>query len=390
MLCQVKFCIIGKYIIKSENRGYANYLVLKVMGKRKKILFAVLDWGLGHATRSIPLIRVLAKDYEVIVAATGRPYELLKDEFPYLQHLDVPDYGVKYSKTSWLLLPYLAVQIPGIIYKFVKEHRTIEKIVTEKKIDLVISDNRYGVYSSKVPSYFITHQLRFRFPKILRRFEIFSEYFNRFFFSKFRKVFIPDASGFPNLSGDLAHKGGIVKHDKIIYIGPVADVNSKIDREGGDVSLFVSISGPEPQRTLFEKLIMEQLKDISGNKIVVLGKPGDDIYLKTDDTEIFSHLPRKKIHEIMSKADIVISRSGYTTVMELAALGKKALFVPTPGQTEQEYLSSFYMEQGLYYSVSQSKMDLKKDLKKVYHNTQQQMEINCFDKFMVEIRESLS
>jgi len=176
--------------------------------RKKNVIYAILNWGLGHSTRSIPLIKALLEEkdvnsnnkYKVTIVSTGRSLNLLKKEFPRLDFIDLPDYNVKYSKKGSNLIFYIALQLPSIIYNLFREKNQIEKIVKEQDIDIIISDNRYGVFSTRkrsVKNYFITHQLRFKLPQILSSFEFFSEYFNRFFFRYYNKVFVMDNKEFP-------------------------------------------------------------------------------------------------------------------------------------------------------------------------------------------------
>ncbi|MDA3886735.1 MAG: glycosyltransferase [Candidatus Delongbacteria bacterium] len=326
---------------------------------KKKILYAVLNWGLGHATRSMPIIKELIKDNEVILVSTSRSLLLLKKEFPELEIIDYPDYSIKYTKHAKFLFISLALQIPKILIGLYREHKFAAKITREKKIDLIISDNRYGIYNYKVPSYFITHQLRFKMPKGLKFLENLTEYFNKFYFRKYKKIFIPDNENEPNFSGKLSHNTRRIKKGKLRYVGLLSDTK---ETESIISDYLVLISGPEPQRTKFENMVREQIKDIEGKKILVLGKTEIEETESEKDLEIYSHLSREKISKMINGAGLIISRPGYSTVMEVAAAGKKALFIPTPGQTEQEYLAEYYKDKGLFHYVPQNEMNLKNDI----------------------------
>ena len=383
---------------------------------KKNVLYAVLNWGLGHATRSIPIIKALIEEktsngsnkYNITLVSTGRSLSLLKREFPTSDYIDLPDYDIKYSKKGSNLIFYLVYQIPSIIYNLFREKNKIEQIVKERNIDIIISENRYGAFSTikrDVKNYFITHQLRFKLPKVLSFFEFLSEYFNRFFFRYYDKIFIMDNKDFPFFSGDLSHKGEIIKLDKLRYIGLFSDTKNKeiaeIEKDFNFISdrdintdidnlkkklndfLFINnsiknkksehildflvlISGPEPQRTIFENQIMSQIENIQGKKIVILGLTDEKDFIKEERGEVivFNYLPREIISNLINLTNLVICRSGYSTVMELVSLNKKALMIPTPGQTEQEYLSDFYLEQNLFYSVRQDHFNLFHDVNK--------------------------
>ena len=331
---------------------------------RKRVLFSVLNWGLGHATRSIPLIKALKKKNELFIASTGRSLILLEQEFPEITFFDLPDYKVRHTKNGFLLIPFLALQVPFILFRIIKEIIQTEKLVKKYNIDLIISDNRYGVFSRFIPSFFITHQLRFKLPKVLKKFEFLSEWYNRLFFKRYKRIFIIDSKENQSLSGELSNKGKITHHNKLVYLGILSSITRNNQSNPiNAIDVLFSISGPEPQRTYFEKTILNQINKIDGRKVVVLGKPDDtSSYKRLNDLEIYSHVSREKMSELMNRAKLIVSRSGYSTVMEIVALGKKALLVPTPGQTEQEYLADYYQYKGLFHIASQKNLDLKKEI----------------------------
>ena len=334
----------------------------------KRILFAVLNWGLGHSTRSIPLIQALSKKNRVIIASTGRSAELLKDEFPNLEHIDFPDYNVRYTKKGSLLIPFLGLQLPGIIFKLIREPFETAKLVEAHNIDIVISDCRYGVFSRKCPSFFITHQLRFKLPRALKSLELLSEYFNRLYFNFFRRIIVIDAKDEFNLTGDLSHRGKITRTKNLVYIGLLSSIEkAKVET---DIDILISVSGPEPQRTLFEKTVMNQIREIQGKKVVVLGRVDEDyFYKKEKDLEIYSYVNRIEMSGLMNRSKLIVSRSGYSTVIEIAALNKKALLIPTLGQTEQEYLASYYRSMNLFHIAAQNNLQLKKEIEHTINNT---------------------
>lgn len=380
------------------------------------VLYAVLNWGLGHATRSIPLIRALINSenenlkYNLTIASTGRALNLLQSEFPDLTFIDLPDYNIKYSNKGHNLIFYVAAQIPSIIYNMFIEHKETEVIVKHKNIAIIISDNRYGMFSRKkhVKNYFITHQLRFKLPSQFSFLEIIGELFNKFIFQFYQKILVMDNKGKPNISGDLSHKYIFLQSDKIKFIGLFSDTLKKSYSEiqkstnglwsidtlsmnlfnfiftgnnreelapmdnnwKNSLNYLVIISGVEPQRSLFEKKVLSQIQKLDGKKVIVLGITEEERFISDrskefneTETLIFNKLPRKIISDLMNLSEFVICRSGYSTVMDLVYLNKKALLIPTPGQTEQEYLAKYYKNENLFYSINQEKLDLKRDVK---------------------------
>ncbi len=335
--------------------------IAKTQILRKRILYAALDWGLGHATRSIPIIRALRTNNELVLASTGRSLRLLQAEFPELETIDFPDYGVRYSYRGRWLLVFLIIQLPRVIFRLFLEKVRTERIIGAEKIDMIFSDNRYGVYSRKVPCYLITHQLRYRLSRQLRGFEWISVWFNRLMFKNFNRVFVPDVEDDNNLAGALAHSYEWQGNSKICYIGILSSIDQETVEE--DIDLLVMISGPEPQRSIFEELFRQQIGTVPGRKIVVLGKPGEEPdWPETVDLSVFSHLDRKTMQQTINRSRMIIARSGYSTIMELAALRKKALLIPTPGQTEQEYLAEHLQKMKWWYTTTQDQLNLVRDL----------------------------
>ena len=337
------------------------------MPNKKRILFAIMGWGLGHATRCIPIIRSLMKENHVILASNGISATLLKQEFISLKCIDYPDYAIKYPRNKMMLLPLIALQLPSIILKLIKEHLQTQKVINDENIDLIISDSRYGVYSTGVPTYFIIHQLHFQLSGIFKSIEFLGEWFNIFMFRRYEEVIIPDVKSDQNLTGDLTHLGKISNHPKLHYLGVFCSVSEMNIKE--DIDYLFSVSGPEIQRTLFEEIILDQINNIPGKKVVVLGKPGDkQAYGAFRNTKIYNHVNREKQNELLNRAKFIVCRSGYTTVMELIALKKPALMIPTPGQTEQEYLASYYGQTGLFYTANQNGLDLLAELNKIQNS----------------------
>ena len=331
----------------------------------KTFLYFVLDWGLGHATRSIAVIRaILDQGHRVVIVSTGRSLSLLRREFENCVCIDMPDYHIRYSRFRPVLVAHLIAQVRGILMRIHREQRRTERLASRYGADCIVSDNRYGCFSKNIPSFLMTHQLRFHLPRQIAWSAWMSEWFNRFQFRHYAKVFVPDEASAPNLSGELSHRGRITSHQKLFYAGPLSSLKP-CRAGGGDIRFLFIVSGPEPQRTHLEKILMDQAGDLPGRKVMVLGKPEADHagVSWSRGLEIYPHVTRSRMAEFICNAGTIISRSGYSTIMDLAASGKKAILLPTPGQTEQEYLARHVMESGLFFSVEQKNLDLKKALK---------------------------
>ena len=369
------------------------------MSNQKTILVCPLDWGLGHATRCIPIINeFLSNNCRVIIGSSGKQKALLEQEFPNLTFLDLKGYEVEYPKTGSMTLKML-LQLPKINNAIKEEHCWLDKVIDEHQIDLVVSDNRYGLWNKKVKSILITHQIFVKAPVG----EGWIENVLKNYFDKFSEIWIPDVEGENNLSGDLSHKKPLTDNYKFIGIlsrfsSSLREHRSNLNEEEYDIMAI--ISGPEPQRTIFEKLVIEQLQKTKLKAIVLRGMPKMNVIanevkhhevafipekIKTDELsaqieqiasldslprndeniKIFNHFETEEFLNYLQKSKVVISRSGYSTIMDLAILGKKAILVPTPGQTEQEYLAKYHFEKGRFYTQKQNEFDLEKALEEL-------------------------
>jgi uncharacterized protein (TIGR00661 family) len=323
---------------------------------KEKILIAPLDWGLGHATRCIPIIYVLLqKGCEVIIAASGESGELLKKEFPQLKYIPLKGYDIKYSNhlPSWLAV---GKQIPKIILKIWQEHRWLKKIIDQEKISVVISDNRFGLWNNNIRSVYITHQVMIKCPKGLKIFEPILYFIHRFFISRYSQCWVPDfASKEKNLSGDLSHKYHLPAN--AIYIGSLSRfIYSPAAEYKYDVAAIVS--GIEPQRTIFESQLKKQLAKLSLKSIIVSGKPSEEKEEKSENVSSVSHLTSNHLETTLAASKLIICRSGYSGIMDLVRMKKNAVLIPTPGQTEQEYLAEELMKKGIFFSAKQSGFNL--------------------------------
>jgi uncharacterized protein (TIGR00661 family) len=238
----------------------------------------------------------------------------------------------------------------------------LKKIVRKIRPDLVISDNRYGLWSENVKSILITHQCSIKFPGFMKFLEYPAALFIRLLIEGFDDCWIPDYPGPQNLSGDLSHR--FPPPSNATYIGPISRFSIPvIPHEKAEklphADLLIMLSGPEPQRTRLEKTVLKQVQALSVSTIILQGLPGknETIEIGPHHTMI-SHLPSRELKGLIQNARFIICRSGYSSIMDLAGLKKKALIIPTPGQTEQEYLADYLAEKGMFLSCSQHDFDL--------------------------------
>lgn len=332
----------------------------------KKLLVAPLDWGLGHATRCVPVIRDLLNDHcEVWLAGEGIQEKLLREEFPSLPFLPLKGYRIKYGKSG--LMGRILLQIPSILRSIKEENRWLKEQVTKYGFEAMISDNRYGLYHENIFSVLITHQLYIK-SSLGKWSEKMLQQWNYKLIKRFNECWVPDEERENNLAGELSHP---LKLPPIPtkYIGPISrfvrksSFSEKKNTDEIKDHLLIILSGPEPQRTILENKIVDQIVNYPATAIIVRGLPGErNIIPSTNTIQFYNHLSSGELNSEAMKADFIISRSGYSTVMDIAALQKKSILIPTPGQTEQEYLADHLMKKRFAFCVDQNSFSLLKNI----------------------------
>lgn len=310
------------------------------MDIERKILVAPLNWGIGHATRCVPIINSLqTTGFRPIIASDGDALQYLQKEFPNLKSYTLPSNNIQYTKNGKFLKLKLLFQIPKILTTIRQEKKLVEQIIEKEQISGIISDNRFGVRSTKIPSVYLTHQITVMSGLTT----FFTSYFHQKIIKKFDECWVPDFKDKPRLSGKLAtlksHKLnlkyiGILSRFKINKSTPLqTEVNPKHE-------ILVLLSGPEPQRTILENKLIDEFSTTQKQVLFIRGIISDTTKLKNNKNITFvNFLHKTELEKAINESDLIISRSGYSTIMDLAVLQKKAFFIPTPGQTEQEYLA---------------------------------------------------
>lgn len=402
-------------------------------GNKKRVLVCPLDWGLGHATRCIPLIREFIKDSaDVVLAGDGYSIELLKQEFPELQAIRLKGYNIRLSKKLPLPL-ILVMQIPRLMICVLREHQQIRKITKDNNIDVIISDNRYGLWNNRVHTVFITHQLNILPPHNLRFLSPILRLITRWFIRKYDECWIPDVAGEDNsLSGKLSHGHPIPANTR--FIGPLSrfdhhnmETNAALSMEennnpeansspnenyreadhstykkyselgqSGEVNhnslsdhtsekigpyqIMAVLSGPEPQRSIFEKKVIEQLSLIPEKSLIIRGIPKKDKLSSHQEDLIEPCYPGGNVdstYSLLTKSlyiglkalPIIICRGGYSTLMDMAITGNKVICIPTPGQTEQIYLATKGAKEGKSIMADQENFSIKECLSRIQNTT---------------------
>ncbi|MCF6349964.1 MAG: glycosyltransferase [Flavobacteriaceae bacterium] len=307
----------------------------KTQNLKPKILVAPLNWGIGHATRCIPIINELLKQgFTPILASDGDALLLLQKEFPNLKSYELPAYQIQYSKNAVFLKLKLFFQIPKVLRQLKKEEQIISQIIEKETINGIISDNRFGVYSTKIKTVYITHQIQ-----VLSGFTtFFTTKIHQKIINKFDACWVPDIKN-ANLSGNLSNTKKL--KTQIKFLGILSRFKKKnIKKVLPKYDILALLSGPEPQRTILEKLLINEFKTSTKKILFVRGVISEKEQItNTKHVTYKNYLLQAELEKAIKESKLVIARSGYSTIMDLAVLQKKAFFIPTPRQNEQEYLA---------------------------------------------------
>jgi UDP:flavonoid glycosyltransferase YjiC (YdhE family) len=320
-----------------------------------RILVAPLDWGLGHATRCVPLIRELQRQGAApLIGTNSRAAAYLQAEFPDLPFVPLPAYDLRYPREN--MYWNLGRQLPRLIRAVRQEHRLLQALVPRLGIQGIISDNRFGAYAPGIPCVFITHQLNL--PIGFGPLRLAADRLNHWFVRRYAECWIPDRAGEQSLAGRLATPPpglncchlGLLSRLSPLALPPAYDV-------------LALLSGPEPQRTRLEEALLEQLRALPLRALVVQGKPETQYRIQAaPHLELVSFLSGGALQQALASARLIVCRSGYSSLMDLAAMGKKALLIPTPGQGEQVYLARRLHQRGICPSQTQRQLQLESGL----------------------------
>ncbi len=327
--------------------------------KQKSVCISPIDWGLGHATRCIQLIQALEDLGFLIFIASEGPHEaILREAVPTAHFLPLRGYRVRYTKKRALLIPSLVLQLPKIIYAVINEYRWLKKAQEKYNFDLIIADNRFGFFNKKTKSVFITHQLELQTPfgwstQLIQK-------ITYAFINKFSACWVADMQGSENLSGVLSNPGKIPSVP-LWYMNCLSrfQKQASLISKTSSIQFLGMVSGPEPQRTLLENILWQQGNELGVSFVLVAGLPKQKLYNKiTPKGALYHHLEAADLVQQIMNAEYIICRGGYTTLMELIPFKKKLIFVPTPGQTEQEYLATHWQNKNWAVYMNQASFNL--------------------------------
>ena len=323
--------------------------------ERKKIVISPLNWGFGHAGRMIPIAQRLQQmGHEIIFGADADLIPMIRQELPGIEVIEVPGIKMHYSR---FMPQYMAVllQVPAVIFASVREHRHLKRIIRHKHPDIVISDNRFGFFNRNLFCVYVTHMIRIPFPKPFRFLDFIGIILHRKIINRYDACLVPDIMGPANLAGALSHVKK--RYAKIIYAGLLSRFKA-VNPMPAETEPYICLilSGPEPQRTILLRKVSSAAEK-NKKKLIVLSTTKVDSSNNKDNITFVIGRPSSVLQSYIEKAEVVICRSGYTSLMELVSLSKRAIIIPTPGQTEQEYLGEYNNGRWGFTCIRQNEID---------------------------------
>jgi uncharacterized protein (TIGR00661 family) len=332
--------------------------------EQKAVCIAPLDWGLGHATRCIPLIHALeALNFTIYIAGEGKQASILKEAFPNAHFIPLKGYRIHYAKEKKFLIPTILFQVPKIVISIIQEHQWLKKISKQYRFDLIISDNRFGFFHKNITSVFITHQLEIQTPfNWLTRL---CQNISYRFINKFNACWVADMQPPNHIAGNLVNTKRLPAID-IWYMNCLSRLQDFVQTNNNEnkIKFLGIVSGPEPQRSIFENILWNSGNELNYPFVIVAGMPDDKLYNKlTSKGNLYHHLSGKALADQINDAEFIICRGGYTTLLELIPFKKKLILIPTPGQTEQEYLAKYWHAKKWAISFEQENFNLLDALK---------------------------
>lgn len=322
-----------------------------------KVFFAALDWGLGHTTRSVPVLRnILNHNHQLFIGCTQRQEIIYRQNLSVVRYIRLGSTEPVLSNSGSQTLAFLRY-IPQFLRAIRKERRSLHKLHQIHNFNLVLSDNRYGIYIKGCKNILISHQLNLILPDRLKTTSWLVNRIIHRWINRFDTCIVPDYKSSLNLTSKLSQ---IFKGCKpeIIHTGPLSMMSSIIPQKTEIPEVLIILSGPEKQRSVFEQKIINQLdqNDFNCRTLVIRGLPGSS----RDENDSFrNHAPSAQLKYLIQHVPYIICRSGYSTIMDLVTLNKTAYLVPTPGQSEQEYLARHLKTSGWFLSGQQKDFNLQ-------------------------------
>ncbi len=303
--------------------------------------------------------RLLDMNQNVFIASGEEHLNLFREEVPGLSYIDFPGFRPGYSRHLPQYLPLL-LKTPLLLFHIVREHSRLKRIINDYAIDAVISDNRFGLWNRKIKTAYVTHMPLIPFPKPFHFLEFIGIHLHRMIIRNYTLCFIPDLPGEINLTGRLSHYMKLPEN--VRYIGILSRFPDAVQPSPVNPVSFkhntVILSGPEPQRSVFRQTVIKLLTDEKIPAVILEGKPGKGNEISwSGNIAFFNHLASSEMQQVILSSEKIITRAGYSAIMELVSLKRSALLVPTPGQTEQEYLAEYLSSKGLFTYCAQKNLN---------------------------------
>lgn len=317
------------------------------MISKKNILIAPLPWGLGHATRCVPIIKKLINNgHHIILASSGNALSFLQKEFPFLKTYDTYASEIKYAKNKRHIQVQLLKGSFKMLQNIKKEKKLTQKICRQEEIDFIISDNHLGIRHKNVQSVIISHQLNINHNIA----GWIANKVYRYFLNKYDQIWVPDSRGKLKISGKLSNWKKA--ENKTHFIGVCSDMKQEETLE--KYQFCISLSGPEPQREILEKKLIEIFKNIGFKSIMIGGKiEAKQTHTQHNQLSYFNYMQLDELSEVMNASKYIVCRSGYSSLMDLAIIKKKGILIPTPQQPEQIYLAQHLKSKKIFDFVYQ-------------------------------------
>lgn len=358
------------------------------------VLVCPLDWGLGHVSRIIPILnRLLQNNCKLYISCSRSQFLFLQQENIPFEWIPCSSPEIKYKARTLNAFDLLAL-VPRIYAGIVRDRKHIKQWIKKYNIHLIISDSRFGCYHKKIPSVVITHQINMKLPPSVSFFEPILSWHIKKRIRKFRYCWVPDIPSFPNFAGDLSLNHNL----SVQYIGILSRFEKaapSLQATQYEYEALGIISGPEPQRSIFAQLLLSQMKQLPFRCGLVMGKPD---YSKTpvqdNNVTIFPFASSTELYQLILSSKYIVARAGYSTIMDLIALQRTAILVPTPGQTEQEYLANYYQTRKTFVVSTQENLKLDKALEELsvytfnYQYTSNHLLDNAIEKIIAEIEQN--
>lgn len=322
------------------------------MDHEKHILFCILDWGFGHATRSTPIIQLLnSKGYKLTIATSKVLYEqYVKKEFKDVSFYELKAYQPKYAKGKRQVLK-LIKQVPRFLIVYLSDKRRVNKIARMRHVDVIFSDGRFSCRSRRIRSVYISHQLNILKTGSLSKWGMASK-LHQWIIRKFDICLVPDDKN--GVFGKLTHNEKL--GNKIRYIGYLSRYRG-FELKRSRKYILAILSGPEPQRSLLEEKILNSATHIKEKLILVRGSEKVLRHDIPENVRVYNIVQSPVLIKLLQDCSYVISRSGYSSIMDLLVLNQHAIVIPTPGQSEQEYIASVCHKK--HWFVVQDQQSLK-------------------------------